>query len=161
MYICNCCGNIFEDGEQSFWTEEHGETFSGCPVCKGDFSVLHRCEKCREIEDEDNLFFGLCSHCIKESITLESFREFLSQTDTGLLNFIFSRVFECYDIPAGGNDELYDFVKRVFVRKSYEDALNNSTEFLDKCSSYIFSDKMMTKAFAYWLKERGEKNVHS
>lgn len=36
-YKCDDCGYIFEEGEEQYWTESHGERWVGCPRCKGSF----------------------------------------------------------------------------------------------------------------------------
>ncbi len=73
MYKCLECGHLFEDGEQTEWTEMHGftygngEKFSGCPLCKGDYEETTKCVSCgNENFTEDELEFDVCEDCIKE-----------------------------------------------------------------------------------------------
>ena len=71
MYHCNECGHLFEEGEQSTWSESRGEFWgnpcsekmSGCPICKGDYEEIKPCVICGSynynIEDE------FCDNCKK------------------------------------------------------------------------------------------------
>ena len=66
MYKCRECGNLFEEGEQAVWYENHGldsppyEKWSGCPVCRGDCEEVHQCKKCGDWHSEDELYEGWC-----------------------------------------------------------------------------------------------------
>lgn len=50
MYACLDCGGIFEYPKQ--YKESHGldsppyETWSGCPLCGGDYVKTARCDQC-------------------------------------------------------------------------------------------------------------------
>ena len=48
-YKCEDCGHIFEEGEQSHWTEPHGERLSGCPICNGAYEEVHYCSICGDL----------------------------------------------------------------------------------------------------------------
>ena len=45
-YQCQDCGHIFEEGEQTYWTEPHGEQMVGCPLCHGTFEPATPCRIC-------------------------------------------------------------------------------------------------------------------
>lgn len=70
MFKCLECGNIFEDGEQKTWEEEHGldtppyEKVKACPQCKGTYTEAEQCQKCGEWFDKYDLTSGLCDDCI-------------------------------------------------------------------------------------------------
>ena len=71
MYRCISCGNLFEEGEQAVWHENYcaeigGETFDGCPVCKGDYEEVYQCKKCGDWHTEDELYDGWCEKCLRE-----------------------------------------------------------------------------------------------
>jgi hypothetical protein len=70
-FKCLECGHIFEEGEQARWEEHHPygmgyatESFSGCPVCKGDYEETERCAICRKECLPDELDGGVCEECI-------------------------------------------------------------------------------------------------
>lgn len=61
MYKCEDCGHIFEDGEQATWKEDYGETFFGCPICKGDCVEIKPCKICGSYEHDENEQY--CDNC--------------------------------------------------------------------------------------------------
>ena len=67
VYKCLECGHLFEDGEQATWIEPHGEEWSGCPLCKGDYEETKRCRACgNESFLEEELIGGICEECMHE-----------------------------------------------------------------------------------------------
>jgi hypothetical protein len=94
MYKCTTCGHLFEDGEQETWQEIHGETFSGCPLCKSDYEEVKPCKICGSYEhevDED-----CCDKCqkdimkrfnnlIKENFTEQEIEFLKEEQEYGLL----------------------------------------------------------------------------
>lgn len=67
MYKCLNCGHIFEDGEQKFWTEPHGEELTGCPICSGNYEQTQKCKICGGEFLEEDLNGGcVCDECIDE-----------------------------------------------------------------------------------------------
>lgn len=74
MYKCLDCGHIFEEGEESKWSESRGEFWgepcteemSGCPLCDGDYEEAFTCEICGSEYTEDELFGGVCENCIND-----------------------------------------------------------------------------------------------
>lgn len=73
-FKCLSCGHIFEEGEQARWEEHHpygmgcaSESFSGCPICNGDFEETKQCKICGGdfLEDELN-GDDVCDECIEE-----------------------------------------------------------------------------------------------
>ena len=79
MYKCTECGNLFEEGEQATWEETHGldsppnEKWSGCPVCKGGYEEVYKCDSCGDWHSEDELYEGWCEDCLRETINYETF----------------------------------------------------------------------------------------
>ena len=71
---CLECGHIFEEGEQSRWEEHHlygmgyaTESFSGCPICKGDFEETKQCKICGgEFLEDELLGDCVCEDCVEE-----------------------------------------------------------------------------------------------
>lgn len=153
MYKCNNCGHFFEIEDIYNWTEPHGEKMAGCPVCHCDFSVVHSCKKCGKVVD--HLYGCQCEDCLRDSIRLDLFRAFISCHKEELKAFMFEVVFECSEPPKGGNEELSDFLDRVYTRKVYEDALGGKNDFAEKCKDYVMHDKTYAEAFSIWLRKRG------
>lgn len=72
-YKCLSCGNIFEEGEQAFWSEggeywgtQFSQKMSGCPICKGEYEETVQCAVCGSEHLEDELSGGVCDECIDE-----------------------------------------------------------------------------------------------
>ena len=73
-FKCLECGNVFEDGEQATWYEQHPygmgyatEEFSGCPLCKGDFEETKQCKICGgEFLEDELLGDCVCEDCVEE-----------------------------------------------------------------------------------------------
>ena len=89
MYKCVECGNLFEDGEQAFWKEAHGESFTGCPLCKGNYEEIKPCKICGTyLHDFDEDY---CEHCKKD--VQRRFKDIISQEfdeeEIKLLNVIY------------------------------------------------------------------------
>lgn len=90
MFKCDECGHIFEYGEEISWREDYGETFSGCPMCKGTYQEVYACRLCGDYNCED--FNDTCEKC-KEDIAkrfetmirefTEEEREILREIDAG------------------------------------------------------------------------------
>ena len=69
MYICNECGEVFD--EPKIIEEHHPygmgyavEEFAVCPYCDGGFQEAEQCERCGEYVAE--LEDGLCDICYSE-----------------------------------------------------------------------------------------------
>ena len=70
MFICNNCGNVFD--EPSSYSESHpygmgyaSETICVCPYCRDtDFTEAEECSRCGEIVAETR--DGLCDMCYEE-----------------------------------------------------------------------------------------------
>lgn len=73
MFKCNCCGNIFEEGEEgtrreyigSFWGAPAYKEYDVCPSCRSDdFDEAENCEICGEVVASDDCYDGVCPNCI-------------------------------------------------------------------------------------------------
>ena len=62
MYICLDCGNVFDKCE--YETDEMGQKWQLCPVCKGESidEAVH-CKKCHEATGREQARYGLCADC--------------------------------------------------------------------------------------------------
>lgn len=132
-FKCLDCGHIFEEGEQARWEEHHpygmgyaAESFSGCPICNGDFEETKQCEICGGEFLEDELNGGcVCNECIEE---------YRKDFDT------------CYNIANQDKQEIKinGLLATIFGVSEIEQIL---FEFLKKdgekidCSEYIEQDK--------------------
>lgn len=73
-FKCYDCGHVFEDGEQSYWSESRGEFWgsscaeemSGCPKCNGEYGEAVPCQVCGLdfLEEELNSF--VCDSCVEK-----------------------------------------------------------------------------------------------
>lgn len=64
-FKCYECGNIFDECEIKTWTEVHGETHGGCPLCGAPFGITRRCKVCGgEFLEEELSGRGVCDECI-------------------------------------------------------------------------------------------------
>lgn len=78
MYKCIDCGTVFKHPET--WQESRGEywgmpcseTVSGCPVCRGDYEEVFKCEACDEYFPEDEMEGNLCESCYEDILEKEN-----------------------------------------------------------------------------------------
>ena len=83
MFKCYECEKAFS--EPKHWTENHGETFAGCPYCGGSFDEAVKCEACDEYFFESQLK-DVCQDCIDElkerysKLLKDNFTEFELET---------------------------------------------------------------------------------
>ncbi len=144
-YKCNNCGHIFEEGEAATWNEFHGftdglcETFSGCPVCNGDYEGTTPCKECGSEKTEDELFHGFCKECLNKRLTKEVAVKYLVENGI-VVDFAFPVLFDA-ETPKTINKTLLDFVI-PFVEK-------NAT--MEQLKKYIFDDDCGVDHFAEWL----------
>jgi RecJ-like exonuclease len=61
MFKCTDCGHLFEYGEEKIQKENHGEEWSVCPCCGGDYEEIMPCKICGSYEHEQNEKF--CNEC--------------------------------------------------------------------------------------------------
>lgn len=84
-YICTECGKDFDLSNVKYYTEKHGftdgrfETLSCCPYCGGGYREAVVCEHCGNAfsEDDTKMFGSWCKDCLLESVTYETFRQYL------------------------------------------------------------------------------------
>lgn len=134
-YICLDCGHIFEDGEQSTWSESRGEFWgyncselvSGCPICGGDYEESVSCKICGSQHLEDDLNGELCDDCIDKY-----------QNDINM----------CFKVGANDTDkvELNCFLASMFDKQEIEEILFSELKEKEKytkidCGKFINSDR--------------------
>lgn len=77
MFICNDCGETFDDFKEEYDYHPYGmgyaeERYGVCPYCNStDFSEARECEQCGKIVAEEDCCVGdefedLCKNCYEE-----------------------------------------------------------------------------------------------
>lgn len=67
MFKCKDCGHLFEYGEEKRWKEDHGEDWSACPCCGGEYDEIKSCKMCwsyEEMQVDGGLY---CDDCIEKT----------------------------------------------------------------------------------------------
>ena len=165
MLRCCNCGNLFEDGEQAVWYETHGldsppyETWSGCPVCKGDYEEVHQCKECGDWHSEEELYDGLCESCLRNTINYDTFFEYCeANKDEQYLDiFVMSELLGGMDCPKNVSWDFHYLMSKVY--KEEVDRAKASPElfdFLDVCKRFIMDDdgSIGRENYADWLNNR-------
>lgn len=163
MNICNVCGNTFTDDDRARWTESHGETFSGCPLCGGDYGEAVRCKCCGEYVYHWKTFDGFCEDCLRDAADYDVILEYL-EADSLLVDFFFSQIWDM-NTPGDMSAELLLDLHDLFLRRKANERLldpyrpaSERQQFLTRCQRYIFDstpDDILS--FAEWYAERGCK----
>ena len=166
MYRCCECGNLFEEGEQAVWTEEHGEKWDGCPICKSGYEEVHQCKECGDWHSEDELYEGWCEKCLRETINYDTFFEYCeANKDEQYLDiFVMSELFgmDCPDNVSWDFHQLMIDVYRAIVDdiKSVMTASYKAViDILPACIRFIMDDDGYSgrENYAYWLNNREVK----
>ena len=171
MYRCANCGNLFEEGEQAVWEETHGldsppyETWSGCPVCRGDYEEVHQCKKCGDWHSEDELYDGWCEDCLRETINYDTFFEYCeaNKDEQYLDTFVMYYILNCEYVPKISSHEFHELMvetynKRVRLSEEYTMVFGRKAVdcLLDSCIRFIMDDDGYSgrESYAYWLNNR-------
>ena len=143
-FKCLLCGHIFEEGEQARWEEHHpygmgyaSESFSGCPICNGDYEETTQCEICGGEFLEDELNGGcVCDECVEEyKRDLETCYAIAESTEKQeiKINALLASVFDITEIEeilyhqlesVGNNNDFSEFInedKDWFAEKLAEE----------------------------------------
>ena len=147
MYICTQCKNVFEDWELKTVHENHGscfgfpavESFSVCPICKGECEEAVKCSICEEYHLEEDLTNGICDHCLDNEVDCDKVLRFLLDTEE-LKYFVFNFFFTEKVFGDGLEKAITDELIWWFKRKVFDEKLNNKTEFLDILRKYVKTD---------------------
>ena len=164
MYKCEDCGHLFEEGEQAVWTEEHGEKWSGCPLCRGGYEEVHQCKECDEWHTEDELYSGWCEKCLRETINYDTFFEYCeANKDEQYLDiFVMSELLGGMDCPDNVSYEFHQLMIDLYKKRvdgiKKDMALFNRTfdGFIDACIRFIMDDdgSIGRENYADWLNKR-------
>lgn len=145
-YKCLECGHIFEDGEQVTWQENHGfadgpyESFSGCPVCRGDYDKTFPCKVCGSEVWEEEIYDGFCLHCLKEAVTQEIGISYIKDRKM-MKSFVFFSIFDVEE-PITTSESLEEWCEFI-ARQSA--SVKQLTEYI------VDSDELNALDFANWL----------
>lgn len=153
MYKCNSCGHLFEEGEQAVWTEEHGEKWSGCPLCHDGYEEVHQCEKCGDWHSEDELTEGICGDCLEGSINRDTAVSFLEDMLLSDKDYAVKFIFEVLlDTKFFGNisEQVLELcktsLKNFFKAEAVAEMLLEEVRHMDDDGRY-----------AFWLKSKEVK----
>ena len=168
MYRCENCGHLFEEGEQARWTEEHGEKWDGCPLCRGGYEEVHQCKECDEWHTDDELYDGWCEKCLRETINYDTFFEYCeANKDEQYLDiFVMSELLGGMDCPKHSSYEFHQLMIDVYkgnvdAIKFYEKQFGHKPhgDFLITCIRFIMDDdgSIGRENYADWLNKREVK----
>ena len=170
MYKCTECGNLFEEGEQAVWEETHGldsppyETWSGCPVCKGDYEEVYQCEQCGDWHTDDELYDSRCEKCLRETINYDTFFEYCeaNKDENYLDTFVMCYLLNCdqYEVPKYPSWEFHQLMVETYKRGvANAKLLGEKFGFLAKCVCFIMDDdgSIGKENYADWLNKSGVK----
>ena len=168
MYRCKNCGNLFEEGEQAVWEEQHGldsppyEKLSGCPVCRGGYEEVHQCKECGDWHSENELYDGWCENCLLETINYDTFFEYCeaNREDRYLDTFVMFYLLNCDEVPKHPSCDFHQLMIETYKRKVFDaKLLGYKFGFFEDCIRFIMDDdgSIGRENYAYWLNKREVK----
>lgn len=136
-FICEECGNIFENGEEKKGFEPDGREWRGCPVCSGAYYEAKICRRCDEWTSTEAISWdGYCEKCVEE------LRNKLRYKPVDIVNIveIADEKRACYL-----NSALLYFFSEEQITSLLIEALNQATDigvvdckdFLDECDTTV------------------------
>lgn len=167
MYKCENCGHLFEEGEQARWTEEHGEKFDGCPLCRGGYEEVHQCKECGDWNTENELYEGWCEKCLRETINYDTFFEYCeANKDERYLDiFVMSELLGGMDCPDNVSWDFHQLM--IYAYKARVDDIHSAIvasyrsyiDILPACIRFIMDDdgSIGRENYADWLNKREAK----
>ena len=167
MYRCENCGNLFEEGEQARWTEEHGEKWDGCPLCRGGYEEVHQCKECGDWHTENELYDGWCEKCLRETINYDTFFEYCeaNKDEQYLDTFVMCEILNCEYVPKISSDEFHQLMCRTYwervseIKREKKVFRKTFSEIIDACIRFIMEDdgSIGRENYADWLNKREVK----
>ena len=173
MYRCCECGNLFEEGEQAVWEERHGldsppyETWSGCPVCRGDYEEVHQCKGCGDWHSDDELYDGWCEKCLRETINYDTFFEYCeaNKDEQYLDTFVMCEILNCEYVPKISSEEFHQLMCRTYwervseIQRERKVFGKSFSEIIDACIRFIMDDdgSIGREIYAEWLNKKEVK----
>ena len=166
MYRCENCGHLFEDGEQVVWHENYGaeiggEMFAGCPMCNGGYEEVHQCKECDEWHAEDELYFGWCEKCLRETINYDTFFEYCeaNKGEQYLDIFVMSELLGGMDCPKNVSYDFHQLMIDTYKERAEWGKISEKFEgFLPACIRFIMDDdgSIGRENYADWLNSKKE-----
>ena len=158
MYKCENCGHLFEDGEQARWTEDHGEEWSSCPICKSEYEEVRICKNCGKWHTENELFDGWCADCLIDQITYETFFDYCeSERGRNYLDiFVMSYLLGGMDCPDWISYDFHQLMIETY-KKRVASATLLKDHFLNDCVRFIMEEcqgSIGREYFADWLNKK-------
>lgn len=166
MYRCESCGHLFGEGEQARWTEEHGEKWDGCPLCRGGYEEVHQCKECGEWHTDDELYSGWCEKCLRETINYDTFFDYCeANKDENYLDIFVMSEFLDMDMPKQSSYDFHQLMIRLYMEKVEGIRIDinllgkSHDEFLDACIRSIMDDdgSIGRENYADWLNKKEVK----
>ena len=163
MYRCDNCGHLFEDGAQGKWTEEHGEPWDGCPLCRGGYDEVHQCKACGDWHSDDELNEGWCVECLRHTINYDTFFEYCeANKDEQYLDiFVMSELLGGMKCPDNVSWDFHQLMIETYKRRVADAKLlgEKNHGFLQSCIRFILEDEgsIGRGNYADWLNEREVK----
>ena len=152
-YICLECGHHFEEGEEMQFSEAHGEHYSACPVCGGDYEKAEWCHQCKGDFLGDTVYGGYCRDCLEDAIDYDTGLRFLE--NKGLLaDFIIGAYYQS-EVPESTSALFTLHLRETFLRLKAEQILMQRGTLLQLLRRFILDDEGDTgkELFAKWLTE--------
>ena len=166
MYRCDNCGHLFEDGAQGKWTEEHGEPWDGCPLCRGGYDEVHQCKACGDWHSDDELNEGWCVECLRHTINYDTFFEYCeANKDEQYLDiFVMSELLGGMDCPKNVSYEFHQLMIDVYkarveaIKAAMTEAYRQCLDILPACIRFIMDDdgSIGRENYADWLNSKKE-----
>lgn len=159
MFKCLDCGHLFEDGEQARYTESHGESYDGCPLCGGAYEDTKPCTRCGSEHLEDDLYHGICLECLGKLMTVTNMIRYLEYAGLSADFFVGEFFNSNFDFVS---DELLSLARGAFMSKLRSDELLHYGEkdydsyYAGRLRDFITSDYGIFD-FAEWVKDKGVK----
>ena len=169
---CTSCGYVFDYEDRTVVKESHGfddgfhETFSCCPNCGGDFEDAADCCECGETFTENELYYGWCEKCLRETINYDTFFEYCeANKDEQFLDiFVMSELLGGMNCPDNVSYEFHELM--VDTYKARVDAIKSAMtasykaviDILPACIRFIMDDdgSIGRENYADWLNSKKE-----
>ena len=161
MYKCENCGHLFEEGEQARWTEDYGEKWDGCPLCRGGYEEVRQCKECGDWHTEDELYSGWCEKCLRETINYDTFFEYCeANKDERYLDiFVMSELLGGMDCPKNVSWDFHCLMGETYKKEVERDKASPELfDFLPACIRFIMDDdgSIGRENYADWLNSKKE-----
>ena len=165
---CTSCNYVFDYEDRTVVKESHGfdvgfyETFSFCPNCGGDFEDATDCCECGEAFTENELYYGWCEKCLRDTINYDTFFEYCeANKDEQYLDiFVMSELLGGMDCPKNVSWDFHCLMGEVYrneVKRAKESPALFG--FLPACIRFIMDDdgSVGRENYADWLNKREVK----